>query len=104
MKRLLKAVLFTFIASVGVTGCNTMPTSSNTLASACEKGIARLSAHLQEETYSLNQVSLSRANSLLQAAEVQHQFAEYPGCVEKVKRAQSYLSGAQAAIISRLTI
>ena len=102
MQKLVKAVLFTFIASGGITGCNTMPT--NTLASACEQGIAKLNAHLSADTYSLNQVSLSRANSLLQAAQVQNQFAEYPGCVEKVKRAQNYLSGTQAAIVSRLTI
>lgn len=103
MQQLVKAVLFTFIASGGITGCNTLP--QNTLASACERGIARLSAHLRaEKKNSINQVSLSRATSLLQAAEVQHQFAEYPGCVEKVKRAQNYLSGTQAAIVSRLSI
>lgn len=103
MQKLVKAVIFTFFAAGGITGCNTMP--QNSLASACEQGIARLNAHLHaEELYSLNQVSLSRANSLLQAAQVQHQFAEYPGCVEKVKRAQSYLSGTQAAIVSRLSI
>ena len=102
MRKIKQAILFFIIASGALSGCNTLPT--NSLASACEQGIEQLNAHLSTESYQVNQVNLSRANSLLLAAQVQHQFAEYPGCVEKVKRAQDYLSGTQTAIISRLSI
>jgi hypothetical protein len=95
-------ILLTLLAASGLSGCNTMQT--NEVASACEQGIENLNQHLSARTHSVHQTNLSRANSLLVAAQVQHQFAEYPGCVEKVKRAQDYLSGRQAAIISRLSI
>jgi len=95
-------ILLALLAASGLSGCNTMQT--NEVASACEQGIENLNQHLSARTHSVHQTNLSRANSLLVAAQVQHQFAEYPGCVEKVKRAQDYLSGRQAAIISRLSI
>lgn len=94
--------LFTLLVASGLSGCNTLQT--NNIASVCEKGIENLSQHLNIQTHKVHQINLSRANSLLEAAEVQHQFAEYRGCVEKVKRAQDYLSGRQSAIISRLSI
>lgn len=96
------AILFSLLAASGLSGCNTMQT--NNVASACEQGIESLNLHLSSRTLNVHQTNLSRANSLLVAAQVQHQFAEYPGCVEKVKRAQDYLSGRQTAIISRLSI
>lgn len=102
MRKVIQTISFIMLASVALSGCNTMPT--NNVASACEQGIEKLSSHLNTKAYKVNQVNLSRANSLLLAAQVQHQFAEYPGCVEKVKRAQDYLSGIQTAIISRLSI
>lgn len=95
-------ILFTLLAASALSGCNTMQT--NDLASACEQGIESLDLHLSSHTHDIHQTNISRANSLLVAAQVQHQFAEYPGCVEKVKRAQDYLSGRQTAIISRLSI
>lgn len=95
-------ILFTLLAASGLTGCNTMQT--NDVASACEQGIKSLNQHLNARSHTVQQTNLSRANSLLTAAQVQHQFAEYPGCVDKVKRAQDYLSGRQTAIISRLSI
>lgn len=95
-------ILFTLLVVSGLSGCNTMQT--NDVASACEQGIESLSQHLNARTHRVHQTNLSRANSLLIAAQVQHQFAEYPGCVEKVKRAQDYLTGRQTAIISRLSI
>lgn len=79
-----------------------MPT--NDVASACEQGIERLNQHLNAQSHAVHQTNVSRANSLLIAAQVQLQFAEYPGCLEKIKRAQDYLTGRQAAIISRLSI
>jgi hypothetical protein len=94
-------ILFMLTATLSLSGCNTMATN-NHVASACEQGIESLNLHLNARPHKVHQENLSRANSLLIAAQVQQQFAEYPGCVEKVKRAQDYLSGKQAAIISRL--
>ena len=95
-------ILFTVLMSACLSGCNTL--STNDIASSCEQGIEKLNYHLKTESQTVNQVILSRANSLLLAAQVQQQFAEYPGCLDKVKRAQDYLSGHQTAIISRLSI
>ena len=95
-------ILFTLLITSGLSGCNTLPT--NNIASACEQGIEGLDQRLNARTHAVHQTNLSRANSLLIAAKVQLQFAEYPGCVEKVNRAQDYLSGRQTAIISRLSI
>lgn len=94
--------IFALLAASGLSGCNTMQT--NDVASACEQGIESLNQHLSARSHKVHQTNVSRANSLLIAAQVQLQFAEYPGCVEKVKRAQDYLSGRQTAIISRLSI
>lgn len=96
------SIVFTLLAASALSGCNTIQT--NEIANACEQGINQLNYHLKTSTLKVNQTSISRANALLIAAEVQLQFAEYPGCLEKVKRAQDYLSGRQAAIISRLSI
>ena len=95
-------ILFTLLITSGLSGCNTLQT--NNIASACEQGIEGLDQRLNARTHAVHQTNLSRANSLLIAAKVQLQFAEYPGCVEKVNRAQDYLSGRQTAIISRLSI
>ncbi|MCK4865636.1 MAG: hypothetical protein KAT06_09410 [Gammaproteobacteria bacterium] len=95
-------VLFALLAASALSGCNTMQT--NKVASACEQGIESLNLHLSSRSHNIHQTNLSRANSLLEAAQVQHQFAEYPGCLEKVRRAQDYLNGRQTAIISRLSI
>lgn len=95
-------ILFTLLAASSLSGCNTMKT--NDVASACEQGIEHLNQRLHATSHGVHQTNLSRANSLLIAAQVQQQFAEYPGCLEKVKRAQDYLSGRQTAIISRLSI
>jgi len=96
------SILFALLAASGLSGCNTMKT--NDVASACEQGIERLNLRLSAQSHNVHQTNLSRANSLLIAAKVQQQFAEYPGCLKKVKRAQDYLSGRQTAIISRLSI
>lgn len=95
-------ILFALLTASTLSGCNTM--QRNDVASACEQGIESLDLHLSSRSHSVHQTNISRASSLLVAAQVQHQFAEYPGCVEKVKRAQDYLSGRQTAIISRLSI
>ena len=94
--------LFTLIAAISLSGCNSIATLHDSSATACEQGIKSLNQNLSAKTHSIHQANLSRANSLLVAAKVQLQFAEYPGCLEKVKRAQDYLTGQQAAIISRL--
>jgi len=101
MKSLL-TILFTLLITSGLSGCNTLQT--NNIASACEQGIEGLDQRLNARTHAVHQTNLSRANSLLIAAKIQLQFAEYPGCMEKVNRAQDYLSGRQTAIISRLSI
>jgi hypothetical protein len=98
----LHSILFTILLTSSLSGCNTMQTVD--IASACEQGIKSLNQHLSARPHNIHQTNLSRANSLLEAAQVQHQFAEYPGCVDKVKRAQDYLSGRKTAIISRLSI
>lgn len=94
--------LFALLAASSLSGCNTLQTHE--VASACEQGIESLNQRLNSRVHEVHQTNVSRANSLLVAAQVQQQFAEYPGCVEKVKRAQDYLSGRQTAIISRLSI
>lgn len=87
--------------TVSLSGCNsTVPT--NHVANACEQGIESLNMHLSARNHKVHQANLSRANALFEAAQIQQQFAEYPGCVDKVKRAKDYLSGQQAAIISRI--
>ena len=95
-------ILFALLITSNLSGCNVLQT--NDMASACEQGIESLDQRLNARSLAVQQTNLSRANSLLIAAKVQHQFAEYPGCVEKVNRAQDYLSGRKTAIISRLTI
>ena len=95
-------ILFTLLAASGLSGCNTIQT--NDIASACEQGIESLNMHLNVQEHKVHQTNLSRANSLLIAAQVQYQFAEYKGCVEKIGRAQDYLSGRQSAVVSRLSI
>lgn len=101
MKNLVK-FLFVLLAANSLSACNTLQT--NDVASACEQGIESLNQRLNARTHRVHQTNISRANSLLVAAQVQQQFAEYPGCVEKIKRAQDYLSGRQTAIIGRLSI
>ena len=96
------AILFTLLVASGLSGCNSMQT--NNVATACEQGINGLNQRLTARTHTAHQTNISRANSLLVAAQVQHQFAEYSGCVDKVRRAQDYLSGRETAIISRLSI
>lgn len=96
-------ILLALMAAGSLSGCNLMQTSDD-IASACEQGIQRLNSRLNTRTHTIHQTNLSRANSLLVAAKVQLQFAEYPGCVDKLKRAKAYLSGQQSAIISRLSI
>ena len=100
MKTLI-TTLFALILSASLAGCNTM-SSTNQVADACSQGIEKLNKHLSTKNYNIHQANISRANSLLQAAQVQQQFAEYPGCIEKIQRAHDYLTGQQAAIISRL--
>lgn len=102
MKKTLSTILFTLLASVSLSGCNTLKT--NDIALACEDGIERLNNRLESQSFKVNQVHISRANSLLLAAQVQHQFAEFSGCLGKLKRADDYLNGQQKAIISRLSI
>lgn len=99
--KILVTTLFALLLSVSLSGCNTFP-SNNKVADACSQGIEKLNKHLNAKNYNIHQANLSRANSLLLAAQVQQQFAEYPGCIEKIQRAQDYLTGQQAAIISRL--
>lgn len=94
---------FILLTASSLSGCNTMQPKES-VASACEQGINSLKQHLTAPGNTIQQTNLSRANSLLIAAKVQLQFAEYPGCVDKIKRAQDYLSGRQTAIISRLSI
>ncbi len=85
-----------------LSGCNTMQAKDD-VANACEQGIENLNMRLSARSHTVHQTNISRANSLLVAAQVQLQFAEYPGCLEKVQRAEDYLSGRQTAIISRLS-
>ena len=96
-------ILFTLIAASSLSSCAISPTLNN-IASACEQGIKSLNQRLSSRSLSVHQTNLSRANSLLVAARVQHQFAEYPGCLNKLRRAQDYISGRQSAVISRLSI
>lgn len=98
--KLFLTTLSILLTASSLSGCNTLQT--NTTASACEQGIKSLNIYLKSGTQTVQQTNLSRANSLLVAAQIQHQFAEYPACVEKVKRARDYLSGRETAIISRL--
>ena len=100
--KILMTILFMLAASVSLSGCNTIEKRHSSIEIACEEGIKSLYQQLSDHTHKVHQANLSRANSLFVAAQVQQQFAEYPGCIEKVKRAQDYLSGQQAAIISRL--
>ena len=83
-----------------LSGCNLLQTTD--IAANCEQGIKKLHNHLNSRSLNVHQTNISRANSLLIAAKVQQQFAEYPGCVDKVKRGHDYLTGLQTAIISRL--
>lgn len=99
----LMTILSILAAAISLSGCNSITTTHNIKATACEQGIRSLNQRLSSTTpHNIHQANLSRANSLLVAAKVQLQFAEYPGCVEKVKRAKDYLTGQQAAIISRI--
>lgn len=96
-------ILVTLFIMAALSGCNSMKTLDSA-AFACEQGIEKLGKKLKENSQLVHKTNLNRANSLLVAAQVQHQFAEYPGCVSKVKKAQDYLSGRQTAVFSRLAI
>lgn len=96
------SITLLLFAAYGLSGCNSLQT--NNVANACEQGISKLSQRLKARSSNVHQTNISRASALLEAAEVQLQFAEYPGCLDKVKRADDYLSGRQTAIISRLSI
>ena len=100
------SILFILFGMFSLTGCNTLNTleMSGKSASACQQGINNLNRQLNTKSLNIHKTNLSRANSLLVSAQVQLQFAEYPGCLEKVKRAQDYLSGRQTAVISRLSM
>ena len=102
MKQLL--MIFALASPLMLSGCNTLQEKHSDIANACEQGIRQLGMRLKKHDLNIQQTSLSRANSLLQAAQIQSQFAEYPGCLEKIQRAEDYLSGRQTAIISRLSI
>lgn len=102
MKKTSLTVSLALAAAASLSGCNTM--QSMDVASSCEQGIKSLNQHLKTRTHNVHQTNISRANSLLNAAKVQLQFAEYPGCINKVKRANDYLNGRQTAIIGRLSI
>ena len=101
MKLSLTAALL-LLGAGSLSGCSSLQT--NEVANACEQGISKLNQRLRVQSHKVHQTNISRANSLLEAAEVQLQFAEYPGCLDKVRRADDYLSGRQTAIISRLSI
>jgi len=94
--------LFIFAAAISLSGCSSTIATSNHVVTACEQGIESLNARLNARNHNIHQANLSRANALFEAAQIQQQFAEYPGCVEKLQRAKDYLNGQQAAIISRL--
>ena len=96
-------IFVTLFIMTALSGCNSMKTL-DAAAFACEQGIEKLGKKLKENSQLVHKTNLNRANSLLVAAQVQHQFAEYPGCVNKVKKAQDYLSGRQTAVFSRLAI
>ena len=102
MKSLL-GILFTLLIATSLAGCNSMKTKDS-VASACEKGIENLNERLRSQSLAVHQTNVSRAHSLLVAAQVQYQFAEYPGCVDKVNRGQDYLTGRQTAVFSRLSL
>ena len=99
------SILFILFGVLSLTGCNTLNTLevSGKSASACQQGINNLNQQLNSKSPNIHKTNLSRANSLLVSAQVQFQFAEYPGCLDKIKRAQDYLSGRQTAVISRLS-
>ncbi|MDH5394963.1 MAG: hypothetical protein OEW97_01710 [Gammaproteobacteria bacterium] len=104
---MIKATLtlfLTLIAISGLSGCNSIPVTTNKAAIACEQAISELNQNLNKKGPDIHKLNINRANSLLIAAQVQHQFAEYSGCVEKVQRAKQYLNGRQTAILSHLTI
>ena len=100
------SILFVLFGMISLTGCNTLNTLevSGKNALACQQGINNVSRLLSTKSLNIHKTNLNRANSLLVSAQVQFQFAEYPGCLEKVKHAQEYLSGRQTAVISRLSI
>ncbi len=97
-------MIFALVSPLMLSGCNTLQEKHSDIANACEQGIQQLGMRLKKHDLNIHQTSLSRANSLLEAAQIQSQFAEYPGCLEKIQRAEDYLTGRQAAIISRLSI
>ena len=106
MMKSILSILFILFGLISLTGCNTLNSLevSGKSASACQQGINNLNEQLKVESLNIHKTNISRANSLLVSAEVQYQFAEYPGCLEKIKRAQDYLSGRQTAVISRLSM
>jgi hypothetical protein len=101
--KLLLGILIPLLIATSLSGCNAMKTKDS-VASACEKGIQNLNDRLRSRSLAVHQTNVSRAHSLLVSAQVQYQFAEYPGCLDKVKRGQDYLSGRQTAVYSRLSL
>jgi len=84
-------VIFVFL---GV-GCAGNPNSS--IALECDNGLKNAYKELdfaKAKGFS-GTVEYTKASSLLGAASIQKEFGKYPNCIDKVKRARSYITASQ---------
>lgn len=82
--------------SAAISACSGPP-KNRELAEQCEKG---LKTAYQELDFAKAKgfggtVDWTKAASLLSAASVQQEFAKYPNCVDKVRRARYYIEQSQ---------
>lgn len=84
-------ILLLLLIPAVLTGCAGNPNSA--IALQCERG---LDAGFKELDYAKTKgfeggVEYTKAASLLSAARVQKEFGKYPNCLEKVKRARTFI-------------
>lgn len=87
-----KSVFIIASAITMLTACAGPPANPD-LANQCEEGlsIAYKEYEAAESKGFGGSVAMVKASSLLGAAEIQQEFAKYPNCIDKVKRARYYI-------------
>lgn len=93
-RRLLQGLGATLIAAF-VASCSGNPNSAQ--ARQCSNGLDAAYERLDiaESNGFGGTVDWTKAASLLAAAKVQYEFEKYPNCIEKVNRANQYITASQ---------
>lgn len=79
-------------AALALAGCSGI--SGGEMAERCSRGLATANGELQSARVRGlgGTTNWTKAASLLTAAKIQYEFEHYPNCVDKVRRARTYLA------------